>query len=128
MRAGCPTSSANIANMLPLTNLGALAQAFGKTALMGIKRGILAVVLKDDDIAIATLLANEFHNAIGRGMDMGACRRGVINPFVACPFAMDGMFKHAKLGADAGELKGGYQDGAFMDIPVNYDISAVLAL
>src|SRR5690606_14817907 len=78
----------------------------------GIKGGILAVVLQDDDVAVAALSADEGHRAVGGGVYGRAGRGGVIDALVVTVSAVDRVLAAAEGGADAGELQGRAQEGA----------------
>src|SRR5690606_11656809 len=84
----------------------------GKPALMRIQRAVAIMMFQDDGIAIASLLALEFDDAIGRGMNGCAGGGGIIDPGVSAPDAMDRMPAHAEGGADAGEFQGCAQESA----------------
>src|SRR5690606_19183106 len=112
MGAGGPAGGADVADQLALFDLAAFFEPFGEAALVGIKGGILAVVLQDDDIAVAALSADEGHRAVGGGVYGCAGRGGVIDALVVTVSAVDRVLAAAEGGADAGELQSRAQEGA----------------
>src|SRR5690606_5048632 len=86
------------------------------------------VMLQDNNIAVATLMALERDNPIGGGMDGSARRRGVVNTGVTAPVAVDRVLAHAESGTDAGELQGVSQKRPLQARAVKVIVAARLAV
>src|SRR5690606_7667862 len=101
MRSGRPAGGADVADKLALADGVAFLQACGKSALVRIQRGVATMVLQDDGVSVAILLALEFDGAVSRCMDGCAGGRRIIDAFMTAPAAVHRMLAHAERGTDA---------------------------
>ncbi len=81
----CPAGLSDIADCFALIDAGAFAHARAESGEMGVKSGVLAVVLEYNGFPIAALGSDEVHAGIGCCSNGGSCWCGIINPLVCSP-------------------------------------------
>src|SRR5690606_38273353 len=104
MRACRPARGPHVADQLPLLDLAAFFEALGKAALMSVQGGILAMMLQDDGLAIATLGPDKSHGAVGGGMNGRSGGGGVVDTIVIAIGAVNGVPAFSECRADPREF------------------------
>src|SRR5512146_1209500 len=112
MRSASQAGHAHIADDLALPQTLPLAEATGKARQVAVYRGEVALMINHHHVAVAALFADEGDDAVAGDLDLGAHRRGVIDPFMRAPFVQHRMeARLAETGTDARELDRRAQEG-----------------